>query len=268
MSRPTPAEDLTLAVDLATRGAKLLVDIRSQGFAAGQPGAEVGRRGDVTSNQLILAGLAEARPDDSVLSEESADDLSRLEADRVWIIDPLDGTREYSIPGRTDWAVHVALWQRGAGITAAAVALPALDRVLTGHGDTPPADPGRDAATDTATRSGGPIRTVVSESRPPAWLAPLGGEIDLAVRPMGSAGAKAMAVVTGEADAYVHSGGQYEWDSAAPVGVTWAAGLHASRLDGSPLRYNLSPPYLPDLIICRPELAEPLLAALARIGAV
>jgi 3'(2'), 5'-bisphosphate nucleotidase len=250
------SDDLSLAVALAGRAGALLLQARAESFAAGATGKEIGRRGDLSSNELLLAGLAADRPDDAVLSEESADDLARLDAERVWIIDPLDGTREYSMAGRTDWAVHVALWERGPGITAAAVGLPALDRVLTGHGDAAVLGPLE-----------GPIRTVVSDSRPPSWLGALGATIDLEVRPMGSAGAKAMAVVAGEADAYVHSGGQYEWDSAAPVGVVQAAGLHASRLDGSPLRYNLSPPYLPDLVICRRELAEPLLAALAAVGA-
>jgi 3'(2'), 5'-bisphosphate nucleotidase len=249
--------DLDVAVSLAARAGELLVRARADSFAAGATGTETGRRGDLESNELLLGGLSDLRPADAVLSEESADDLARLQADRVWIIDPLDGTREYSMQGRTDWAVHVALWERDGGITAAAVGLPALDRILTGHGDVAPV----------GAPAGAAMRTVVSDSRPPAWLAALGQVVDLEVRPMGSAGAKAMAVVTGDADAYVHAGGQYEWDSAAPVGVVTAAGLWASRLDGSPLLYNQSPPYLPDLVICRPELAEPLLAALATVGA-
>jgi 3'(2'), 5'-bisphosphate nucleotidase len=250
--------DVRLAAALAGRAGARLVGLRAEAFAQGLGPKAVGADGDRSANELLLAGLAADRPGDAVLSEESADDLGRLEADRVWIIDPLDGTREYSIQGRTDWAVHVALWQLGAGITAAAVALPALERVLTSE-DEPVVLPSLD---------GRAVRTVVSESRPPAWLGPLGEAIAIDVRPMGSAGAKAMAVVTGEADAYVHSGGQYEWDSAAPVGVVLAAGLHASRLDGSPLEYNRSPPYLPDLVICRQELAAPLLHALATVGAV
>jgi 3'(2'), 5'-bisphosphate nucleotidase len=250
--------DATLAAALAGRAGTLLVRLRAEAFAQGLTAKAVGAGGDRSANELLLAGLAADRPGDAVLSEESVDDLARLEAERVWIIDPLDGTREYSMEGRTDWAVHVALWQRGAGITAAAVALPALERVLSSE----------DEALARSPLDGGAIRTVVSESRPPAWLAALGEVIAMEVRPMGSAGAKAMAVVTGEADAYVHSGGQYEWDSAAPVGVVLAAGMHASRLDGSPLEYNRSPPYLPDLVICRPELAPPLLRALAVVGAV
>jgi 3'(2'), 5'-bisphosphate nucleotidase len=257
--RYPPAEDVTLAVDLAAQAGRLLCQARAESFAAGASSQEVGRRGDLCSNELILARLRTDRPDDAVLSEESADDLARLDAQRVWIIDPLDGTREYAMEGRTDWAVHIALWERdgGGAITAAAVGLPALERILSSG----------DGAAAPAPMGDGPVRTVVSDSRPPAWLAALGDAIDLDVTPMGSAGAKAMAVVAGEADAYVHSGGQYEWDSAAPVGVVLAAGLHASRLDGSPLRYNLSPPYLPDLLICRPELAAPLLGALAQVGA-
>ena len=250
-------EDADLARSLAGEAGALLVELRADAFARGVPPGEIGAGGDRSANDLLLAGLGADRPEDAVLSEESADDLGRLVAARVWIIDPLDGTREYSMPGRTDWAVHVALWELGSGITAAAVALPALGLTLATN----------EVASSPGPRPAGPIRTLVSDSRPPSWVAALGTAIELDVRTMGSAGAKAMAVVTGEADAYVHSGGQYEWDSAAPVGVARAAGMHASRLDGSPLRYNLSPPYLPDLIICRPELAAPLLGALAAVGA-
>jgi 3'(2'), 5'-bisphosphate nucleotidase len=174
-----------------------------------------------------------------------------LTSDRVWIIDPLDGTREYGMPGRGDWAVHVALWERGAGITSAAVAQPALDVVY---------------ASDTVragTRPRPRLRFLVSDSRPPEWAAPVASSLDATLAPMGSAGAKAMAVVRGDADAYLHGGGQWEWDSAAPVGVALAAGLHASRIDGSPLEYNSAHPYLPDLLICRAELASRLLKAIA-----
>jgi 3'(2'), 5'-bisphosphate nucleotidase len=257
-------DDGRLAAELAVQAGALLVGLRVSSAAGGLTGMEAGALGDERSNEAILAGLAAARPQDAVLSEESADDPRRLDAARVWIVDPLDGTREYGLDGRDDWAVHVALWERVAahdgrsGITAAAVALPALGTVMTT--DAPPVVPARPDAS-------GPLRTVVSDSRPPAWLADLADVLPLAVHPMGSAGAKAMAVVGGEADVYVHSGGQYEWDSAAPVGVAVAAGLHASRLDGSPLVYNEERPYLPDLVICRPEAAGELLDALARIGA-
>jgi 3'(2'), 5'-bisphosphate nucleotidase len=187
-----------------------------------------------------------------VLSEESVDDGARLTADRVWIIDPLDGTREYGMPGRSDWAVHVALWERGKEIAAAAVAQPALDAVWS-TADRPALQP--------------PVpdrpRILVSDSRPPAFAGHLAAVLRAHITPMGSAGAKAMAVLRGEADAYVHAGGQWEWDSAAPVGVILAAGLHASRVDGSPLRYNEAHPYLPDLVICKTALAEPILAVLA-----
>ncbi len=176
----------------------------------------------------------------------------RLHADRVWIIDPLDGTREYSMPGRSDWAVHVALWQRQSGgdgeITAAAVALPALGEVH--RSDTVTAPPPGPT---------GPIRITASSNRPPAVLWLLRDRLDIEFVQIGSAGAKAMAVVRGDADAYIHAGGQWEWDSAAPAGVLQAAGLHATRLDGSPLRYNRPDPYLPDLLMCRPEVAKLLL---------
>jgi 3'(2'), 5'-bisphosphate nucleotidase len=196
-----------------------------------------------------MAGLAEARPGDAVLSEEGLADPARLTAERVWIVDPLDGTREYSEVPRTDWAVHVALVVAGEPV-AGAVALPARD--LTLATDPPPPPP---PAWE------GPPRVVVSRSRPPVQAArvaeALGGELV----PLGSAGAKAMAIVLGEADVYAHSGGQYEWDSAAPVAVAHAAGLHVSRLDGTPLVYNRPDPYLPDLLICRSDLAERVIAA-------
>jgi 3'(2'), 5'-bisphosphate nucleotidase len=183
-----------------------------------------------------------------VLSEEGVDDPERLTASRVWIVDPLDGTREFGEYGRTDWAVHVALVIDGQ-VEAAAVALPALGRTLTME---PPPDP--------VPASEGPPRLVVSRSRPPAVAAALAYHLDGEMLALGSAGAKAMAVVLGLADVYAHSGGQYEWDSAAPVGVAAAAGLHVSRLDGLPLQYNRPDPWLPDLLICRPELADAILA--------
>ena len=192
------------------------------------------------------------RPDDAVLSEESVDDHVRLQRDRVWIIDPLDGTREYNEQPREDWAVHVALAVRGTPV-AGAVALPASGVVLhTGH---PPVVPDRGA---------GRLRLVVSRTRPTAIAEQLAVALDAELVPMGSAGAKAMAVVRGDVDVYAHSGGQYEWDSCAPVAVAAAAGLHVSRLDGSPLVYNQPDPYLPDLLICRPELAARVLEELSR----
>ncbi|MFE3292526.1 3'(2'),5'-bisphosphate nucleotidase CysQ [Rhodococcus sp. NPDC059234] len=249
--------DAEFAADLAARAGELLTEIR-----AGELGTtpldpaqsrELGRRGDREANVLLLDLLAAGRPADAVLSEESADDLTRLDRDRVWIIDPLDGSKEYGLPGRTDWAVHVALWQRGHGITDAAVAQPALGAVYTS------------GAFGLAQRLPGPLRLLVSGSRPPAFVAELAQRVDAQVVPMGSAGAKAMAVLRGEADAYVHAGGQWEWDSAAPVGVAQAAGLHCSRVDGSELRYNETRPYLPDLLICRPELADTLLGEIATL---
>jgi 3'(2'), 5'-bisphosphate nucleotidase len=219
--------------------------------ASGLTGKDLGKRGDAASNSMLLRELAELRPGDAVLSEESADSPERLSAKRVWIIDPLDGTREYGMPGRDDWAVHVALWEAGAGITAAAVAQPALNTVYVSD------------QTRLKRRPRPRLRFLVSDSRPPEWAAPVAKALDAQLVPMGSAGAKAMAVVRGEADAYLHGGGQWEWDSAAPVGVATAAGLCASRIDGSPLSYNNEHPYLPDLLICRYELADDLLREIA-----
>jgi 3'(2'), 5'-bisphosphate nucleotidase len=248
--------DSRLAAALAKEAGQLLLGIRSAG--TGGDAKELGRQGDRESNSLLLSRLSVQRPTDAILSEESADDPARLEAERVWIIDPLDGTREFTMPGRQDWAVHVALWQAAGdgGVTDAAVALPALGEVFGTDPATSPApsDPGRR------------LRVLVSDTRPPAFAEPVAAEIGAEVVPMGSAGAKTMAVVRHDADAYVHAGGQWEWDSAAPVGVAVAAGLHASRIDGSPLVYNQPHPYLPDLLVCRAELAGPLLEALERFG--
>lgn len=235
--------DHDVAATLATEAGELLLSIRSGG----------GPEGDRRSNVLLLQRLSELRPDDAVLSEESFDDLVRLERDRVWIIDPLDGTREYGEPPRDDWAVHVALAIGGVPV-AGAVALPAADLVFhTG------------AATVPAAKVAGPLRFAVSRTRPPVFMDALVGRLGGTVVPMGSAGAKAMAVVRGDVDVYAHSGGQYEWDSCAPVAVAAAAGLHVSRLDASPLRYNQPNPYLPDLLICRAELADSVLDALRKI---
>jgi 3'(2'), 5'-bisphosphate nucleotidase len=198
-----------------------------------------------------MAALKEAVPDDAVLSEEGRDDQTRLSASRVWIIDPLDGTREFG-EGRDDWAVHVGLVEGGRAV-AGAVALPARSMVL----GTRPSTIERG--------SFGPVpsapRVLVSRSRPPAAATAIADALGGQLVPLGSAGAKAMAVVLGEADVYAHSGGQYEWDSCAPVAVAEAAGLHVSRLDGSPLRYNNPDPYLPDLLICRKELADAVIEA-------
>ena len=245
---PEILTDARLAADLAEQAGSLLLALR---HASGLTGKELGARGDADSNTLLLRELAEARPNDAVLSEESADSAERLGADRVWIIDPLDGTREYGMPGRDDWAVHVALWEAGAGITAAAVAQPSLDALYVSD----------EVSAETRPRPW--RRFLVSDSRPPEFAGPVAEALGAQLRPMGSAGAKAMAVVRGDADAYLHAGGQWEWDSAAPVGVALAAGLHASRIDGSPLEYNRPHPYLPDLIICRADLAPALLDAIA-----
>ncbi len=238
--------DARLAARLAQQAGELLLALRRGDLV----GRELSDAGDEASNALLLRELGTHRPDDAVLSEESADAPARLSQDRVWIVDPLDGSREFGIPGRSDWAVHVALWQAGRGITAAAVAVPELDAVYVSD----------DAPRDVSQRRNA---VLVSDTRPPAFAADVAAVIGAELEPMGSAGAKAMAVLRGEAAAYLHAGGQWEWDSAAPVGVALSAGLHASRIDGSALRYNSAHPYLPDLLICAPELAGPLLTAIA-----
>jgi 3'(2'), 5'-bisphosphate nucleotidase len=242
--------DHDLAHELATSAGEALLAVRRDSFASTDA---LKNAGDAAAHAYLVARLAELRPHDAVLSEEAADGTARLDADRVWIVDPLDGTREFSEPGRSDWAVHVALWERG-DLTAGAVAVPAEGTTLsTARPPVLPPSPG------------GPLRLAVSRSRPPALVQELSARLGGELVPMGSAGVKAMAVVRGLADAYVHGGGQYEWDSAAPVAVARAAGLHTSRLDGSPLRYNQRDTWLPDLVICRPELADQLLAAIAEL---
>lgn len=239
--------DGELASALAEEAGQRLLTLRASATATGK---DLGKAGDRMSHEFLMAELARARPADAVLSEEGKDDIARLTADRVWIVDPLDGTREYSEDGRTDWAVHVALWERGE-LTAGAVALPAQDKVLSTA--QPPAAP--DAAK--AQADPGSLRIVVSRTRAPEFTKRLPGTLV----PLGSAGAKAAAVITGEADAYVHDGGQYEWDSAAPVAVALAAGLHVSRLDGAKLEYNQADPWLPDILMCPAPLAGLLLSA-------
>ena len=233
-------DDDTLAADIAREAGELLVELQARKATKDE--------GDRLSNDLILARLAAARPDDAILSEESKDSPARLERERVWIIDPLDGTREWG-EGRADWAVHVALAFNGIP-KVATVALPGQSYLLS-TGEPPP----------TPTPGPGPVRLLVSRTRPPKIAEYLAHVLDAELVPLGSAGAKAMAVVLGDADVYAHSGGQYEWDSAAPVGVATAAGCHCSRLDGAPLVYNQPDPYLPDLLVCRADLAETVLKA-------
>ena len=229
----------------AAAAGALLVALRERGA---DDGRRLGERGDRAANRCLLELFEAEHGGDAVLSEESADDRRRLAADRVWIVDPLDGTREFSEPGRTDWAVHVALWERGVGVRVGAVALPAQGRLLSTASPPrlPPPRPG-------------PDRVVVSRTRPPAVARDVADRLGAELVTMGSAGAKTMAVVLGDVDAYVHDGGQHEWDSAAPTAVARAAGLHVSRLDGAPLAYNRADSWLPDLLVCRPELADPIL---------
>jgi 3'(2'), 5'-bisphosphate nucleotidase len=243
--------DERLAAELARAAGALLLSVRATALFSGR---ELGAAGDAISQALLGRALITHRPGDAVLSEEAKADPARLDAERVWIIDPLDGTREYG-ENREDWAVHVALTIGGAP-GPSAVALPALDLVRSS------AEPAPIPAT-----ANGHLRIAVSRSRPPREAEHVAEALGAELVPMGSAGYKAMAVLGGLADAYLHAGGQYEWDSAAPVGVALAAGLHASRIDGSPLIYNRPDPLLPDLLICRPELAERLLGALAEAQA-
>ena len=280
-------DDHALARDLAALAGERLLALRAQGGEQD----DLRKAGDRQSHDFLTAELAARRPGDVVLSEEGADNPARLAARRVWIVDPLDGTREFGEPGRTDWAVHVALWERSdtgdsGDLTAGAVALPAQGLTLS-TADLPPAQsgiepvmtgstsqragnagPGGEAAGIGGAGAGqvtGKIRIVVSRSRPPAFVRNISGLIDAELVPLGSAGAKVAAVVNGEVDAYVHGGGFYEWDTAAPVAVARAAGLHASRIDGSDLAYNQADLLMPDILVCRPAIAGALLQAIREV---
>jgi 3'(2'), 5'-bisphosphate nucleotidase len=251
-------DDHDLARDLATEAGALLLRLRSDlGFGDLKALRDAGDR---ESHVYLMEALARQRPQDAVLSEEGKDERARLTAGRVWIVDPLDGTREYAEEGRGDWAVHVALWGRdesGSGaLRAGAVALPSQGRTLS------TAEPVTLPAPDTKR-----IRIAVSRTRPPEFTERLAEHLDADVelRPIGSAGAKIAAVLLGDVDAYVHAGGQYEWDSAAPVAVAHAAGAHASRIDGSALTYNQEDTKLPDILVCHPDLAPSLLAGIRAV---
>ncbi len=242
--------DAALAQRLAVEAGQLLVGVREELTARGASPWQIMDTGDIASHRFLLDALRTARPDDAVLSEEGADDPRRATADRVWIIDPLDGTHEFGEHGRHDWAVHIALWERGT-LVAGAVSLPALGVVF-----------GTDPAPVLPTPTRGRPRLITSRNRAPYAAVLVADALDCDAVRLGSAGAKAMAVVLGEADIYVHDGGMYQWDSAAPAAVALAAGLHASRIDGSPLVYNQRDAWLPDFLICRPELADRVLDAI------
>jgi len=294
-------DDHALARDLAEQAGRRLIGLRAHG---GDPDV-LRKAGDRLSHEFLTAELAARRPGDVVLSEEGADNPARLSARRVWIVDPLDGTREFGEPGRTDWAVHVALWERndatGPGdgdLTAGAVALPAQGKVLStatagqrqqcsidaaittpmfhrgregapDDGDGGTAEPGGEG--EAPGRAGGEgeasgrIRIVVSRTRAPQFVRNISDLIDAELVPLGSAGAKVAAVVGGEVDAYVHGGGFYEWDTAAPVAVARAAGFHASRIDGSALVYNQADLLMPDILVCRPAVAGVVLQAIREV---
>jgi len=254
---PGDDTDHALARDLAAEAGRRLLELRAHGGEADL----LREAGDRQSHEFLIAEFAARRPGDVVLSEEGADDPARLAAGRVWIIDPLDGTREFGEPGRTDWAVHVALWQRhgpaGSGeLTAGAVALPAQGQVLSTASPLPQPPSGEGSRR---------VRIVVSRTRAPRLVQNISDLIDAELVPLGSAGAKVAAVVCGEADAYVHAGGFYEWDTAAPAAVARAAGYHASRIDGSPLAYNQANLMMPDILVCRPALAGMLLQAIREV---
>ena len=242
--------DQQLASRVATEAGAMLVELRDELVAIGTHYWDLKDEGDVAGHRYIMSALTAARPDDVILSEEAADNRRRLTAERVWIIDPIDGTNEFAEHPRHDWAIHIALWESGE-LTAASVALPTLGITF----DASPA-----SVVPPSTRAK-PL-LVTSRSRNPYCAVMVANALGCDVARLGSAGAKAMAIVMGEADIYVHDGGMYQWDSAAPSAVAKAAGLHVSRIDGSPLEYNKESLWLPDFLVCRSELAEPALKAL------
>jgi 3'(2'), 5'-bisphosphate nucleotidase len=248
---PAGLSDHEVATDVATRAGELLLKLRAGVGSTAHDWWSLRDEGDWSAHRFIVEALQELRPDDKVLSEEGIEDRSRLGADRVWIVDPLDGTREFGEPGRSDWAVHVALVDGNGAPLAGAVALPAIGITL-GTEPPPPLPPAHE----------GTPRIVVSRTRPPAVAIRIAEALGGDLIALGSAGAKAMAVVLGDADIYAHAGGQYEWDNCAPAAVALAAGLHASRINGRPLVYNQPDPWLPDLLICRPEFAEAAINAI------
>ena len=244
--------DADLAAHLAEVAGRILLEVRASGMFEGK---SLGKAGDQTANQFLVHALRQQRPDDGLLSEESKDTEERLSKSRVWIVDPVDGTREYG-EERADWAVHVGLAIDGVA-TVGAVALPGLAGGMVLRSDQPRALPPAPQRP----------RLVVSRTRPAAEAVAMAEALGGELVGMGSAGAKAMAVVLGDAEIYLHSGGQYEWDSCAPIAVAAAHGLHCSRIDGSPMRYNQADTWLPDLLICRPEWADPVLAHLRAMNA-
>ena len=246
---PDALNDAELAAHLAEVAGKLLIEVRESGMLSLKA---LGKAGDATANQFLVHALREQRPDDGLLSEEEKDNAERLSQSRVWIVDPVDGTREYG-EARTDWAVHVALAVGGVA-SIGAVALPGLGVVLrTDKPQVVPPAPSK-------------LRMVVIRTRPAREATEVAEKIGAELVPMGSAGAKAMAIVLGQADIYLHSGGQYEWDSCAPAAVALAHGLHCSRIDGSPLVYNQADVYMPDLLICRKEHAQQVLDEVAGLA--
>ncbi len=241
--------DVELATHLAEVAGRLLIEVRTSGMLSLKA---LGKAGDATANQFLVHAIKEQRPDDGLLSEEEKDSPERLTKSRVWIIDPVDGTREYG-EARTDWAVHIGLAIDGVPVMGA-VGLPGLNKVL--RTDQPvPVPPAPEK-----------LRMVVSRTRPAREATEVAERLGAELVPMGSAGAKAMSIILGDADIYLHSGGQYEWDSCAPVAVALAHGLHCSRIDGSPLIYNREDVYMPDLLICRKEHAERVLAEVAALS--
>ena len=253
---PRDMNDAQLAAHLAEIAGRILLDVRASEVFEGKA---LGKAGDLTANQFLSQGLLTLRPDDGLLSEETAEDdtakQARMAKSRVWIIDPVDGTREYG-EARADWAVHVGLAVDGVAVTGA-VAQPGFQNGLVLRSDRPTAK----------AKYSGPPRLVVSRTRPAKEAVAVAERLEGELVPMGSAGAKAMAIVRGDAEIYLHSGGQYEWDSCAPAAVARAHGLHCSRIDGSALEYNRADTFLPDLLICEPEMADRVLGLVREIGA-
>lgn len=246
---PETAEDAALARELADATGRLLLELRD----TSGPGWDREYRGDADAHDFLMRELARHRPDDAVLSEEGVQDPAvRRGAHRLWIVDPLDGSSGYG-RGGDEWGVHVALVVDGR-LAAGAVALPARGELL----DSATVPPLPDRPLDPEHT----LRVTVSRSRPPAELRRLAATHAVRTVPYSSVGVKTLAVLRGEVDAYLHSGGQYEWDNAAPMAVALAAGARVSRIDGRTLEFARDDPYSPDLLLARPAVHAAVLAAL------
>lgn len=238
-----PANDHQLAAALAAKAGQALSELRERPHSGGFDPWGLRDEGDRLAHNLLVELLGSHRPDDIVLSEEGREDRRRLDADRTWIIDPLDGTHDYPFLDSIEWAVHVALVEEQRP-TAAAVAVPGMDQVFATDLGSAAEPMDRDQPLVISGRSNAYLASEVAET--------IGGKLTAC----GSSGVKAMLVVSGAVDVYVHGSGLYEWDVCAPAAVAEALGMVVTDLEGDEIVYNKSQPIVRGLVISRPEFAE------------